>query len=72
MGQPQMGGGAVNEPDPGSQHFGETWLKPEELCYQSDWQRAGHCHAIGGSNPWFGVTGRKESRKSVVEVLEGL
>jgi len=48
MGQPQMGGGAVNEPDPGSQHFGETWLKPEELCYQSDWQRAGHCHANGG------------------------
>jgi hypothetical protein len=31
MGQPQMGGGAVNEPGPRSQHFGETWLKPEEL-----------------------------------------
>ena len=40
MGQPQMGGGAVNEPDPRSQHFGETWLKPEELRYQSGGSRA--------------------------------
>jgi hypothetical protein len=38
MGQRPMGGGAVNEPDRRSQQFGETWLEPEELCYQSDWR----------------------------------
>jgi hypothetical protein len=31
MGEPQMGDGGVNEASPCGQHFGERWLKPEEL-----------------------------------------
>ncbi len=62
----------MNEPRPRSQHFGEMWLNPEELRYQSNGGRVVTAIARAGSNAWFGATGRKESRQNVVEVLEGL
>ena len=51
MGQPQMGGGTMNEPHPRSQHFGETRLKPEELCDQSGGSMVATAMARAGSNP---------------------
>ena len=49
----------MNEPHPRSQHFGETRLKPEELCDQSGGSMVATAIARADLIP---ATGRKESR----------